>query len=481
MEIRMLVLQELSQTLDLAREVFDQSVAPTYKEEGVQQFREYIRYETMSQRFQARELYFFGAFEESELVGTLAVSRTGHICLFFVKDIWQGKGVGKRLYQNACQLCTQGLGLTRLTINVPSGAVNQCMRFGLRPVDREQEAGGTVFTPMEAYIEAKGGRRTGNNSRTTAIVIAISVGIGAILLALSVAAFFVWGMFRTIEGHHHYDDDYYEYPYEEFFPHELWPEQGYDWEEDSGEPNGLEQIPSYEAENLSYGLEEETYRYFDTEKTTTYIEFHVLYPQLSGDGRDYTKVNQAIEDCAMATVDEIYTNPDESVKEKVMQAEAPALVSDVVYKVCYASEDFISIAFQDTYAKGDANAYGGDLRTLNIGLADGKIYEIKDLVKLDDKFMNIWLEKMRSEAENQEFLKELSVEEMKQALEGGTGEEVYDRNFFLCENGVEIGFDLNYPENDEHDLGYMWVTAPFDWDEIEAYKTDHNFWDILKK
>lgn len=477
MEIRMLVLQELSQALDLVREVFDQSVAPTYEEEGVQQFREYIRYETMSQRFQTRELYFFGAFEESELVGVLAVNRTGHICLFFVKDIWQGKGVGKRLYQNAHQLCVQGLGLTRLTINAPSGAVHQCMRLGMKSVDREQKSGGMVFTPMEAYVAGNRRNYSGNKSKTAAVIIAVAVGIGTALLLICVAAFLVWGMTRSKIEEHYYDP--YEYPYEEYFPFEEWPEED-EWEEE-GELNGLEQIPSYEAENLSYQFEEEVYNYLDTEKTTTYIEFHVLYPQLSGDGKDYTKVNKTIKDCAMETVDEIYTNPDETVKDRVLQAETPALVSNVVYEVCYASEDFISIAFQDTYAKGDANSYGGDLRTLNIGLADGKVYEIKDLVKLDDKFMNTWLKKMRSEAENNALLEEVDIQKMKQMLEGGAGDEVYKENFFFCESGIEIGFDFNYPENDEHDLGYMWVTAPFDWDEIEQYKTDHKIWDMLKK
>ena len=228
-------------------------------------------------------------------------------------------------------------------------------------------------------------------------------------------------------------------------------------------------------------MEEETYNYLDSEKTTTYIEFHVLYPQLSGEGRDYTKVNQTIKDCAMATVDEIYTPPDETVIDSVVQAENPALVSNVVYKICYQSEHFISIAFQDNYAKGDADSYGGDLRTLNIGLDDGEVYEIKDVVTLDDKFMNQWLDVMRSEAENDALLKELDLQEMKGILQGEIKEDIYKEYFFVYEEGIEIGFDFNYSENDEHDLGYMWVTAPFDWDEIEPYKTDHKFWDMLQK
>ena len=42
MEIRMLGLQELSLTLDLVREVFEQDVAPSYREEGIEKFREYL-------------------------------------------------------------------------------------------------------------------------------------------------------------------------------------------------------------------------------------------------------------------------------------------------------------------------------------------------------------------------------------------------------------------------------------------------------
>ena len=42
MEIRMLGLQELSLALDLVREVFEQDVAPSYREEGIEKFRAYL-------------------------------------------------------------------------------------------------------------------------------------------------------------------------------------------------------------------------------------------------------------------------------------------------------------------------------------------------------------------------------------------------------------------------------------------------------
>lgn len=476
MEIRILGLQELPLALDLVKEVFETDVSSLYTEEGIRQFQQFTQYEIMSEKCKRRELYFFGAFEEEELTGTLAVNRMGHISLFFVKKEWQGKGIGRKLYQRAYQLCVQGLKLERITANVTPGMAERFVHLGMHQVDFEQEAGGIIFVPMEAVIsgEKKG---FGNTSRAKAITIAVAAGIGIFLLVAVSAAFLAWGIFHVTDdpGYYYYEED----PFDGYFPYENWPEEEYGFEE-NGEESGLEQIPSYEADDLSYQTKEEVYHHMDTEKTTTYIEFHVMYPQLSGEGRDYTKVNQKIKECALETVDEIYMNPDETLKDKVVQADAPALVSNVVYQVCYASEDFISIAFQDTYAKGDASDPGGDLRTINIGLNNGKVYEIKDIVKIDDKFVKQWLKVMREEVEgNNEFLEELSINEMKEVLAGDTKGGIYQKNFFVCKNGIEIGLDFNYPIDDEHDLGYMWVTAPFSYEEAEKYATESEFWDYL--
>ena len=86
---------------------------------------------------------------------------------------------------------------------------------------------------------------------------------------------------------------------------------------------------------------------------------------------------------------------------------------------------------------------------------------------------------MRSEADDEEFLSELSKDQMKEALNGDDQDGVYVTNFFLDKDGIEIGFDLNYKENDENNSGYVWVTAPFSYDEIEKYQKGQDFW-LLK-
>lgn len=66
------------------------------------------------------------------------------------------------------------------------------------------------------------------------------------------------------------------------------------------------------------------------------------------------------------------------------------------------------------------------------------------------------------------------------ALEGSDDSGVYTPNFFVYADGIEIGFDLNYPEGDSHDLGYIWVTAPFETEELDAYHTDSTFWQAIR-
>ena len=134
------------------------------------------------------------------------------------------------------------------------------------------------------------------------------------------------------------------------------------------------------------------------------------------------------------------------------------------------------MAYNDlSYEGGQAYAYQ-HLRTCNISLKDGTAYEVKDIVSLDNRFVDQWLRVMRNETGDDDFLSELDQTEMKKALEGDSKEGVYVVNFFLDADGIEIGFDLNYEDGDPNDQGYVWVTAPFTLDEIREYASGSGFW-----
>ena len=212
------------------------------------------------------------------------------------------------------------------------------------------------------------------------------------------------------------------------------------------------------------------------------IQFQVNYPKISGlgDASVEKKVNEILKARAMETVKRIYDDPVPEIKERVLGEEYPVLMDYVDFKVCYASENVLSVVYEDYGYEGGQDYYVQHLRTCNISLKDGKVYEVKDIVELNDVFMEDWLTRMKNEAGDDLLLSEADSEMLKRALEGDSQNGVYHVNFFLDAEGIEIGFDLNYESDDENDRGYVWVTAPFTFEEIERYARGSDLWKELK-
>ena len=90
-----------------------------------------------------------------------------------------------------------------------------------------------------------------------------------------------------------------------------------DYESAEDSTTGMAAVPSYIDEDLSYEITDQSYDYTDNEKETTVITFQVGYPEVTGlsSKKVEKKVNDAIRSCAMETVDKIYINPSEEIKE----------------------------------------------------------------------------------------------------------------------------------------------------------------------
>ncbi len=288
-----------------------------------------------------------------------------------------------------------------------------------------------------------------------------------------------------------YDDEddfdiFDEYDGDEILPGELYDDFGDDSDDSYSDgdsldsTDGVNAIPEYIDEDISYTLDEDSYSFTDTEKTSTYITFEINYPMVTGLKKSDVeeKVNEALKEVAMDSVDKLYENPTDEVKEKVLAANNPVLASMVTYKVTYASEKLLSVVYEDYSYRGSSEELSYNLRTINISLKDGSIYEAKDIIDMSPDFIGQWRDTMRSEAGNDNFLSELSIDELREALQGDSKDGVYVVNFFVDEDGIEIGFDLNYKADDSNDLGYLWVTAPFRFDEIEKFKNDSEFWSL---
>lgn len=488
MEIRILQQPELLPALHLVWEVYADAIAPSSTPEGVASFQKFIKYDYISQIWQRGELIFFGAYEAGTLCGTLALRPDGHIALFFVEKERQGQGIGRLLFQYAYQYCAQHLHTGRLTVNAAPEAVERYVHMGMRPISGEQEREGIRYIPMEMYVNL--GMVTPKSHGAKTPWIALGVFGVVLVLMLTFIGVNAYREFRRGYGFGHdwtyeepdYDYDYdFDYDYDNGFGSEEIPD-GYGGYEDSEELSGIWAIPEMIDDGIGYEIEEDTYEFSDDEKRSMVIQFQVSYPKVSGlsDASVEKKVNGILKARAMETVKRIYDDPAPEIKERVIGEEYPLLMNYVDYKVCYASKDVLSVVYEDYGYEGGQDYYAQHLRTCNISLKDGKVYEVKDIVELGDAFMEDWLSRMRGEAENDGFLAEADKETLRKALEGDSPNGVYDVNFFLDAEGIEIGFDLNYAGDDENNPGYVWVTAPFTFEEIDAYASGSDLWKSLR-
>lgn len=483
MEIRMLQKQELLPALRLVWEVFAEDIAYTYTPEGVAEFQKFIKYENMLPLMQRGEILFFGAFEEGSLKGVMAVKQIGHICLFYVKKDSQGKGIGRMLFTAVYDYCANRLGVSRITVNAAPGAAEKYQHMGMRQTDAEQNVNGIRYIPMEMYVIRQNLQYGQQKKSNTGLLIAgIIAGILILTLFMAGGVMLLRNAYDKAEDSLNNQIEQWDDPMAPDSP--LWDERGTYGDDDadvgdSSESTGLSGtagIPEYIASDLSYEIEEADYTYTD-EKQSAVINFNVRYPVLQGlDPSVEDKINEEIKKCALLTVDKIYTNPSQDFKEKMLSIQNPMMASIVTYKVCYANNNFISIIFEDMGAEGSQDEIYQHMRTLNIGLKDGKVYEVKDIVNLDGKFVEEWLEIMRDEAGEVMFLSELDEDDMLKTLGGESIDGNYVANFFVDKDGVEIGYDLNYVSGDPASLNFAWVTAPFSFEEIKSYEKDKEFW-----
>ena len=128
--------------------VFNQYVAPGFSQEGIDEFRKYIRPEAI--KAQLREDSFgFVATLGAEIVGMIEVRCNNHVALFFVDGRFQGKGIGKSLLRKALELCGgNDSNLAAITVNASLNSKMVYETLGFEPTDAEKRKNGIRFVPM---------------------------------------------------------------------------------------------------------------------------------------------------------------------------------------------------------------------------------------------------------------------------------------------------------------------------------------------
>lgn len=479
MYIKRLQQGEILDGLHLVWEVFAEKLAPVYTPQGVMEFQTFIKMENIMPQAERGEMVFWGAYENTELCGVIAVQNTGHICLMFIRSKWQRRGVARILFAEAYRYCTAERGLMRITVNADVSAVEVYRHLGFRETAPKQTVNGIAFVPMD--FMAVPGDIIPNQKKNSnkPLIIGICVGAGVLLIALGILfGNLIIKISQTstvrnrVEDHRNDGGGIFggeaEGPLEEETPQE--------------ENAGIEAIPCYEEGELPYTIEDETYTYSSNGRSGEYpMEFDIHYPQIKGlDNEHEEEINAILKECAMSTVNTLYLEPSEDMKEAMLKEDSPFMASQVTYKVSYAGKDFISVVFNDHYFSGSYYAEFVDLRTRNLNLSDGTRYETADIVELDDAFMADWIVRMKGEAPGAQVLDGLKLSQFQKILGGEILENRYYDNFFVDADGLEIGMTYHYRSDESGGtIERGWITAPFTMEEIAPYKSSSGFWKLI--
>lgn len=144
-------LNELEPAMALVWDVFCEFEAPDYSDEGVAEFKDYIRLDAMGKRIKNGDLLLWGCYIDNLLVGVSALRPDGHISLFFVDRRHHKKGYGSLLF-DAMRDCAAQAKSGAMTVNSSPFAVAVYKKLGFASTGPEQVINGLRFTPMRLEL-----------------------------------------------------------------------------------------------------------------------------------------------------------------------------------------------------------------------------------------------------------------------------------------------------------------------------------------
>ena len=209
----------------------------------------------------------------------------------------------------------------------------------------------------------------------------------------------------------------------------------------------------------------------------------VEYPQIrDANPKLQDKINEALYDTAMDRVNYWHLSPDDEVKD--FQQNFSIFCSDVKVGVPFHSQYLLSANYHELYSAGNPVWYTMITeRAVNVDLFTGEIYELGDIITIDEEFMKLWcdaaLEKYDDLLERDRVEREIFLswfldedEEMKELYQ-------FSNFFYPTQDGTFI-IGLTYdPRPAAIHAVEPWdvtLSVELDADRLTPFRTESEFW-----
>lgn len=153
MEIVDIQRSDIRNALDLVLAIFQEFESPDYSEQGIEEFKKFISYNSIIEKIDRKELRFWGCIDNDNVIGVIATRGVNHICLLFVEKSYHRRGIARCLFQKVIEECKLQSNVQNITVNSSPYAVDAYHRLGFIDTDKEQVVSGIRFTPMSYLLE----------------------------------------------------------------------------------------------------------------------------------------------------------------------------------------------------------------------------------------------------------------------------------------------------------------------------------------
>jgi GNAT superfamily N-acetyltransferase len=136
-------IEEFSRLVDF---VFDEYVGNDYSDAGNKTFKDYTSREAVLERMKSSSIFYI-AKDEDWIIGAMEIRNKDHISLFFIDKKYQGKGIGRELF-NRYLSDMRSEGITSVSVNSSIFGENIYSALGFKRAGNPQEKDGILFIPM---------------------------------------------------------------------------------------------------------------------------------------------------------------------------------------------------------------------------------------------------------------------------------------------------------------------------------------------